>query len=140
MTAALTTGQLWAGRHAVDLFVCLKAGTPVPLPSCLAQQSQPSAGLSPHPEGNPPRGELQGSSLLWGERARVGRDQTPDSCVCPAWLLLSLTRPEEVAGVERLYPSLRSPKDLALKGDAPKCPSPSPVPLVGRASQLRYYS
>lgn len=53
MTAALTTGQLWAGRHAAGLFVCLMVRARVLLPSCLAQQAKSSAGLSPHPEGSP---------------------------------------------------------------------------------------
>lgn len=132
MTAALTTGQLWAGCHAVGLFVCLKTGTMVPLPSCLAQQSQHSAGLSPHPEGNPPRAVPQRSSQPWGERARVARDQTPHFCGCLAWLLLSLTRPEEVRwggethGKGHLHSSLRSPKDPAVKGDSPKVPLSQP--------------
>lgn len=51
MTAALTTGQLWAGRHAAGWYVYLMAGTRGLLPSCLAQQSQSSAGPSSHSKG-----------------------------------------------------------------------------------------
>ena len=59
MTAAMTAGQLQAGCRAAGLCVCLMTGARALLPPCLAQQAQSSDGLSPHPQGNSPKGSLR---------------------------------------------------------------------------------